>query len=160
MSVKLQKSLIKLATTAIIFTGSSFAENFGHMDTQALANNGFPNGLTLKIGGVRNSKGNVVVLIFDNKKAYDNYDYNNAVGYESVRSRKGTVTVKIPYLTKGPLAITAFHDEDGNQDLNMDGEIPTEGYAISGAKDASDLPNFKNASIFSGKVAIRMFYFD
>ncbi|MEM9278957.1 MAG: DUF2141 domain-containing protein [Pseudomonadota bacterium] len=160
MLLKMQKSLKVMAMTTIIFAGSAVAENLANLGNHAFANSSFSNGITLKINGIRNSKGNVVVLIFDNKNAYDSYDYNNAVGYEAVRSKKGSLTVKFPYLTKGPLAITAFHDEDGNEDLNMNGEIPEEGYAISGAKDASDLPTFKNASVSSEKVAIRMFYFD
>lgn len=97
-------------------------------------------------------------MVFADRDAYKVYDVTKAVGYKEVPAQQGSVNVLFPDLQSGPYVVAAFHDEDGNQDLNMDSEWPTEGYATSGAIDAYDVPTFANASLSADKVTITMFY--
>ena len=118
----------------------------------------YPSGVTVTFEGVRNAYGNIVVMVFSDRDSYKAYDVNQAVGYLETPARKGTVTAAFPDLTTGPYAIAAFHDEDGNQDLNMGDDWPLEGYATSGATDIYDTPTFRRATIRDAKVAVRMYY--
>lgn len=115
-------------------------------------------GLTVTFDGIRNSDGDIIVLIYDDPDAYKTYDPNGAVAFQQVRARSGKATVQFPDLALGPYAVAAFHDENSNQDLDMNGNIPTEGYAISGARDSYDEPSFDRAAIATGKISVQMHY--
>lgn len=115
-------------------------------------------GLTVTFEGIRNDKGNIIVLVYDDPNAFRTYDLDGAAGFKELPARSEEVTVHFPDLTKGPYAVTAFHDENRNQDLDMNGDIPREGYATSGARDAFDEPSYARAAIASGAVSIQMHY--
>ena len=53
-----------------------------------------------------------------------------------------------------------MHDENGNQDLDMAGDYPTESYGVSGAKNANDNPSFQEAAVWAATVSISMFYYE
>ena len=97
-------------------------------------------------------------MVFNDRDAFKAYDADQAVGYREAPARRGRVTITLPELQEGPYAITAFHDEDGDQEFDMDGEWPLEGYATSGASDAHDMPTFRQATIRSAAVTAKMFY--
>ena len=114
--------------------------------------------LEVEIKGVKNNKGNILVLVFDSASAYDAYAYTQAVGFKQVKAQKGKITVSFDDLKDGPYAIVALHDENVDNELNLKGDVPAEGYGTSGAKSAYDDLSFKEASMLAGKVKIKMFY--
>ncbi len=116
-------------------------------------------GLSVEITGLQNSLGRVVVLVFDEDGAFADFDYRKAVGYEEVNAAGRTIKVVFPDLKSGPYAVTAFHDENSDRDLNMEGEIPSEGYAVSGAIDAYDDPSFAQAAVAAGSLRLNLHYF-
>lgn len=147
------------ALTSISFTiGGAWVASTIHTSAQLVAKTAFPKGVTATFENIRNSSGNIVVMVFADRDAFKLYDVNKAIGYRQVPANQGTVTVSFPELKHGPLAIAAFHDEDKNQNLNMNGEWPTEGYATSGAVDAYDTPTFRAASIRQNEVSVTMHY--
>lgn len=116
-------------------------------------------GISLTITNIRNDSGNIIVLVFDDKIAYKNYDYEKAADYAEIPAQAGSMSVDFPSLNAGPYAIGVFHDEDKNQDLNVDGNgNPTEGYGTSGASGPYDDPSFKKASVSPGNVTVKMHY--
>ena len=114
--------------------------------------------LTLTIDGVRNDSGDVIVMVFDKKAAYDTIDYTRSVGFREVRAASGSLNVAFDDLTTGPYAIFLFHDENGDDDLNMEKGLPTEGYGTSGASGMYDEPSFKQALVSPGEVTVQMYY--
>jgi len=146
-----------LASIAITVGGAWLASHIHSRPAEA-STTAKAESLQVTLRGVRNGRGNVIVMVFDNSAAYDSFDLSKAVGYQEEPAQEGHVTFRFPELSGGPYAVTAFHDENGNQDLDMTGQIPTEGYATSGASDAYDTPAFSKAAIASGSIAIQMVY--
>ena len=103
--------------------------------------------LALSVAGIANEKGNVMIAVFD--KAATFRDAGAAVAAIRIRARRGVVKVILPNLPAGTYAVSAFHDENGDQklDMNMLG-MPTEGYGFS--KDARGVmgpPSFEEAAV-------------
>ena len=117
-------------------------------------------GLEVTVEGVRNGNGNVIIFIMDDGDAFNASEYAAAVGYHEIPASPGKMTTTFPRLTSGRHAIVAFHDENGNRDLDMKNNIPAEGYAISGAKDASDTPHFDRAASDKRFRTVEMYYLD
>ena len=118
----------------------------------------FAEGLNLTVDGVRNAQGSVIVLVFDNQRAYDHLDWRKAVEYADIPAHTGRVSHSFPNLNAGPYAIFLFHDENGDQDLNYTNERFLEGVGASGATTATSEPNFAEASVMPGDVTVRLFY--
>ncbi len=114
--------------------------------------------LVLDVRGVRNSVGKLVVLVFADEDAYRAYDFERAVGYQELQARPEALLVSFPDLKSGPYAITVFHDENQDYDLNMNGDLPLEGYGTSGAKGPYDTPSFQDASVKADKVRMQIYY--
>ena len=114
--------------------------------------------LDVTIEGVRSNAGKVLVFVFDNKVAYDAYDYTQAVGYAELDASTAAITYQFSDLTGGPYAIGLFHDENSNQNFDMQGDYPAEGYGTSGATSAYDDPSFSKASVEAGPVTIQVHY--
>ena len=157
MPTNTQRFLGAVASIAITVGGAWLAST-AHSKSTTVAQIAFPNGISATFRDIRNAQGNVVVMVFADRESFKNYDVTKAVGYMEVPARTGDVKVTFPDLTKGPYAIAAFHDEDENRDLTMDGEWPAEGYATSGALDAYDTPTFRSAAIDKSDVTITMYY--
>ena len=117
-------------------------------------------GLIVNIDQVRNDKGTIWILVFDNEAAYDAYDFEKVISYKAVKPAEGDNQAKFPELTKGPYAIGIFHDENNNDDFDMARNgYPLEGYGTSGADTAYSEPDFKEASVMPDKpVHVRLFY--
>ena len=150
--------LFGAATSIMITTGGAWLASQAHSTSNYAATMSYPAGVTITFDGIRNSDGNIVVMVFSDRDSYKAYDVNKAVGYLETPARTGSVTVSFPDLRSGPYAIAAFHDEDGNQDLNMGDEWPLEGYATSGATDIYDTPTFRRATIREATVTTKMHY--
>lgn len=143
-------------STAILIGGAYAASLVPTVEAQEKQN--IAQGLEVTVEGVRNSVGKVVVLIMDNRDAFKAYDYKTAVGYKEVPASTGSVQAFFPNLNSGPYAVVAFHDENENSDLDVDGQVPSEGYTVSGARDAYDEPPFKRAATNKPAQTVRMFY--
>lgn len=144
-------------STGIIVGGAWMASQVPAVEAEE-AKSGTPPGLEVTVDGIRNSNGKVVVLIMDNRDAFKAYDYKAAVGYQEIPASTGSVQAFFPDLRSGPYAVIAFHDENGNRDLDMNGQVPSEGYTVSGAKDAYDEPPFKRAATSKPEQTVRLFY--
>lgn len=116
--------------------------------------------LAIEIQGTRNNTGRVIVMVFNNAKAYRNFDYEEAVAYREVNAVNSILRLKFSNLSPGPHAVVLFHDENEDYEFNMKGDWPLEGYGTSNATDAYDEPSFQKASVASGKVAITMHYLE
>ena len=156
-----------LAASAVITLGgawlaSQVSSSANSSAATAAANAPVPDGesLSVEIAGLRNGSGDVIVLVFDDREAFEAFDYRKAVGYEEVKAVAGAVAVAFPDLKTGPYAVTVFHDENGDRDLNMEEQIPLEGYATTGAVDAYDSPSFRQAAVAAGPVRLDLYYFD
>ncbi len=115
--------------------------------------------LRVTISGVRNANGKVLVLIFDNQPAYDAYDYDQAVGFAEIAATTEDISFTFKDLISGPYAVTLFHDENGNYDLDMQDGYPIEGYGTSGAENAYDELSFQQAAVNPGDISVQMYYF-
>lgn len=114
--------------------------------------------LTVTITGFRSQAGKVHVVVFDQAKGFPTQP-GKALTYKvaSIPSKAG-VTLSLPIAKSGPLAVAAYHDENGNgkMDANLLG-IPTEGTGASNnAKSPFGPPKFQDAQfLFPQKSTIR-----
>ncbi|NVO57782.1 DUF2141 domain-containing protein [Rhodobacteraceae bacterium B1Z28] len=123
-----------------------------------LATPALADGLNVVIDGIRNSKGTIVILIFDDARAYDNFDVWSAIDYAKVPSKKGAVSHAFSDLNAGPYAVLLFHDENNDENLNMTATHLLEGLGSTGAPSPKDEPDFAAASVWPGDVRIRIHY--
>ncbi len=123
-----------------------------------LATPAFAEGLNVTVDGIRNAKGNIVILVFDNARAFDSLDVWSAIDYAQIPSRKGSVSHEFSDLNAGPYAVLLFHDENKDDDLNMTETKLLEGLGSTGASDPQDEPDFKAASVWPGDVRVRIHY--
>ncbi|MFN0202697.1 MAG: DUF2141 domain-containing protein [Bacteroidia bacterium] len=87
--------------------------------------------LTIEFYGLRNSKGQICVLLYNSPKGY--YKDKKAA-YKSllvpIKNQKATCI--IPNLPEGDYAVVAIHDENFNQEMNTNlVGMPSEGVAVS-----------------------------
>lgn len=114
--------------------------------------------LTVTISGVKDRGGQVLILVFNEKSAYETYDFTRAAGYAEVEAVAGSVSHQFSSLLDGPNAVAVIHDENGNEDLDMSGAYPLEGYGVSGAKNAYDEPKFRDAAIAGDEIVVSLHY--
>ena len=131
-------------------------ENSPKIEAQPVA----AEGLNVEIRDVKSGDGELLVVVFDNRQAYDNYDFNGAAGFAEVAADSMTVNVPFASLRDGPYAVFAYHDENGDDDLNMDGDYPLEGYGTSGARNWWHEPTFDEAASDARNIRVKMFYLD
>ena len=115
-------------------------------------------GLNLTVDGVRNANGSVIVLVFDEKRAFERLSWRKAVEYADIPAHIGSLSHAFPDLKAGPYAIFVFHDENGDQDINYNDERFLEGVGASGATTEIPEPTFAQASVMPGDVTVRIFY--
>lgn len=114
--------------------------------------------LTVSIDGIRNTKGKIYVMVFDNAAAFASYDYQRTVGFAELPASVQRVATEFPDLSGKAYAISVFHDENGNQQFDMSGGYPTEGYGTSRAKSAYDDLEFHQARVKPGPIRVKIFY--
>lgn len=159
LTASLLVSAILLFAFGFIASQASGRQPAGAGDTGVSTSSRQPvAGLSLEIVDVRNEQGNVLITVFDVEAAYESYDYELALAYRIVPAQPGTIRVHFPRLTNGPYAVSLFHDENGDYDLNFDGLNPLEGYGTSGASDPYYEPTFEQASVWPGQVTVEMHY--
>ncbi|MEH6527192.1 MAG: DUF2141 domain-containing protein [Sneathiella sp.] len=116
-------------------------------------------GLNIQVNNVRNTREKIVVIVFDNKAAYQSFDVERAVGYLEIDPKIGG-QASFPNLTQGPYVVFLFHDENGNRDLDINDDTPIEGFATSGATDPYETPSFEKASVYPGVNSLQMKYLE
>ncbi len=100
--------------------------------------------LTLTIDGAQPGGGPLTVLLFDRAEGFPR---------EAHAARRhvlpaGQSTLVLDDLKPGQYAVLAYHDEDGNGELNRFlGMIPTEGWGLSNNPAISGKPAFKDAAV-------------
>ena len=158
-----QRIAAAIVTAGLFVGGAWVASGFGTDRGEAAASNSATannNGLSVNLHGARSTKGNVVVMAFDQAAAFDNMDYTKAVGYFEVPASEQTMRFDFPDLKSGYYAVIALHDENCDYDLNYDAEyLPTEGYAVSGTNNLNGMPVFEYSLIEPGKASdLTLFY--
>lgn len=102
--------------------------------------------LTVKVEGVETSKGLIAVGIYDSDQTWLNEDTFFTGAFE--QAKKGVTTIKFTDIPEGTYAISLYHDENGDKELdkNMLG-IPKEplGFSIGKLKTFGP-PSFEECS--------------
>lgn len=100
--------------------------------------------LTVNLEGSKPGGGPLIVLLFDSADGFP--------GEKRATSRHvlptGRTTLALDGLKPGQYAVMAYHDEDGNGELNrLFGMIPQEGWGLSNNPKVSGKPAFNDAAI-------------
>ncbi len=95
--------------------------------------------LTVSVEDVRNTNGAIIILAYDNAEAFEKMSIKKATAITYIAADAGISTVTYHGLSSKKYAFAAMHDEDGDAVLEMDGDIPMEGYAFT-AMGPSGLP--------------------
>jgi uncharacterized protein (DUF2141 family) len=112
--------------------------------------------LTIGLHGVQGSRGKVILAVYDEP---DEFDKNGkSVIWLAVPARTRTITLDGGF--EGRFAIAAFHDENENSDLDMNNNIPIEGYGNSGNVGKWDSPSFNHAFFEGGTANVKIYYVD
>ncbi|MGB0967656.1 MAG: DUF2141 domain-containing protein [Halocynthiibacter sp.] len=115
-------------------------------------------GYQISIHDTRSDQGTLVILAFDDPDAFDALDYKSAAGYLEIPADAVPLRVDFPDLTEGYHAFFILHDENGDYELNFEGELPSEGYAVSGTNDAEGAPVFDYSAVAPGMHDLTMRY--
>ena len=100
--------------------------------------------LTVTVDGAKPGGGPLTVLLFDRAEGFPK---------EARAARRhvlpaGQSTLALDELKPGRYAVMAYHDEDGNGELNRFlGMIPQEGWGLSKNPSVSGKPAFKDAAV-------------
>lgn len=101
--------------------------------------------LQVNLTGIQHERGNMRVGLYADPKTFRKEAH--AVAIEQAPARQGTVTINFKALPPGRYAIMAYHDEDGNGELNRRlGMFPTEGYGLSNNPTVSGPPAFDDSA--------------
>ena len=112
--------------------------------------------LVIELQGIRSNEGRAYVAVHQKSPHVEFPDTKGSIARLDLSAREGTVTVVLKDLPEGDYAVSAFHDENANGELdkNVVG-IPTEGYAFS--NDAFGFlgpPDFDDAAVTVGKDSV------
>lgn len=120
--------LLWLALTLII-SGKVQAEEFS---------------LAIHVAGVKNNQGAIFVELYNDPKTFRKS--SQALAIQKIPAQAGVVTIDFKGLNLGHYAVLAYHDEDGNGQLNKRfGMIPIEGYALSNDPAVIGPPSFEDS---------------
>ncbi len=116
--------------------------------------------LELRLTGIEHDRGSIRVGLYADPKTFRKEAH--AVAIQQVPATPGSVTVRFPDLAPGRYAIMAYHDEDGDGELDRRfGMFPTEGYGLSNNPTVSGPPAFEDSAFSVGadtpsiRIAIR-----
>jgi uncharacterized protein (DUF2141 family) len=101
--------------------------------------------LTVRVTGVRGGEGSVNVGLWRGPDGFP--DDARTMKSASTRARDQAVEVTFRGLDAGRYAVIAYHDEDGDGELDrFFGMMPTEGWGISNDPDVAGPPEFDPAA--------------
>lgn len=101
--------------------------------------------LDVSLIGVQHDGGSLRVGLYSDPGSFRKEA--RAVAIRQVPAQSGTVRVRFAGLQPGRYAIMAYHDEDGNGELNRRfGMFPTEGYGLSNNPSISGPPAFDDSA--------------
>jgi uncharacterized protein (DUF2141 family) len=111
--------------------------------------------IVLTVDGIASNEGKVMVALFDKAAEFPNGKYKSA---QMLPSAKGALKFVFKDLPAGRYAISAFHDVNNNNrlDVNQMG-IPTEPLGASrDARGQMGPPKFDDAAVTVGKDALNL----
>ena len=119
--------------------------------------------LTIRVTGLRNRKGRLLLSVYDDKLAFDLQLSTRAVAVISAQLDKAEAEFSLAGLRPGRYAIALFHDQNNNGVFDMEGARPLEGYAYSNQAGRHELPPFEAAAVTlmtgNNRQALPMIYF-
>lgn len=100
--------------------------------------------LTVNLDNIKPGGGPLTVLLFDRAEGFP----KEARASQRHVLPAGGQTLALDGLQPGQYAVMAYHDEDGNGELNrLFGMIPQEGWGLSNNPSVSGKPKFKDAAV-------------
>lgn len=110
----------------------------------------FAGRILVTVSGVRDAQGNVFVGLYSNPNDFLNGSHCDR--YVKIRASTQPVTVAFDNLNPGEYAVGAYHDENGNGQLDLSPMgFPIEGYALSnGVRAVFAKPTFVEAAFTVG----------
>ncbi len=100
--------------------------------------------MTVRLNGIEHDRGTVRVALFSDPKTFRKAD--QAYAGKEVPASAGTVTVEFEEVPAGQYAVMAYHDENGNGELDLRfGMMPIEGYGLSNNPKVMGPPSFKDS---------------
>ena len=102
--------------------------------------------MTVSIKKLRSGEGVVHVLVYDNAKAFAENSITDLVTYSTQPVSGDPMMVTLNGVKPGKYAIVLHHDENGNNQLEMDGDLPLEGWGYSNNVGKNNTPDFASAA--------------
>ncbi len=158
------KRIAAAFATAVLFVGGAWVASQVKTDipvaTASSTGTQSDDGLVINVHGPRNDTGNLIVMAFDRQEPFDRMDIQRAASYVEIPAKTTSQRVDFPDLNNAYYSVIAFHDENGDYQLNYDANgVPTEGYAVSGINDLESDPVFYYSLIEPGRrVDLSLFY--
>jgi uncharacterized protein (DUF2141 family) len=110
----------------------------------------------VQISGVRNTKGNVLICLTANPKAYPDCGKDPKSLKQSLPAR-ATLEARFEGVAPGTYAIALIHDENGNNRMDVALFLPREGFGMSqNPPIGMGPPSFKSAQFTYSGGALRL----
>lgn len=108
--------------------------------------------LKIKVHGLRNNKGRIIIMIDNNEKAFKTPTEKDAYGIIVLEPQNKKVIITVDPVIPSNYAITVIHDENhnGKLDTNFLG-IPTEGIGFSTPVSLSEEIKFNDIAVSKKK---------
>ncbi|MGQ5488797.1 DUF2141 domain-containing protein [Thauera sp. ZXT1-4] len=108
--------------------------------------------LEVQLTGVQHARGAIRVGLYADDKTFRKEA--QALALQQVPATPGNVVVRFDDLAPSRYAIMAYHDEDGNGEMNRRfGMFPTEGYGLSNNPQVVGPPAFADSAFEAGEKA-------
>lgn len=132
-------------------TVAAMLATFGHL---AWAQSVPTDALTINVNNIRNGEGAVVIAAFDDPAAFETMDITKAMALAYVPASSASISVTFQSLPPGAYAAVAMHDQNMDGDLNMNGDVPIEGYAFAAMGPSGLASRFEDAAVQAGDDAV------
>ncbi|MCR6633064.1 MAG: DUF2141 domain-containing protein [Magnetospirillum sp.] len=105
--------------------------------------------LEVVVRGIAHDQGGLRVALYASPETFRKEKL--ALAVHTAPAVAGEMTVVFPDLAEGTYAVIAYHDENGNGDMDRFlGMIPTEGYGLSNNPEVSGPPQFTESAVAVG----------
>ncbi len=102
--------------------------------------------LTVTVNGIEHTKGQIYLVLYNSSETF--LDEEKSLSTQTHAASVGEITAHFKDLEPGDYAILAYHDENGDSQLNRFlGMIPSEGYGLSRNPEVFGKPKFDDARI-------------